>query len=540
MTKEKTSLAKVWPYLTITATMTAAMAAAMTASLPAHAQNADWLTDGGDKQRSGWQKDEHILSPASVKGLTLLWKADTGNEARALHNLMPALVVHSVETGSGAKQVVLVSGISDNLYAYDAADGTLLWKKHFEYAVEKPNEDIPADFAAIAGGKTPKTLNFLEPGGSSDTPVIGPQQDGKWPVYFVDGGGVLHILNLADGSDLKAPVTVKKGKAWALNLDGDTLWMPTINEMYAINLAKTGDGVKGWESKSGGLWGRRGAAIDSHGVAWSTTGDGNYDASNDEYANALVGLTFGNSDLQLKDYYVPTNWQWLQKRDLDPNNTPTIFHFHGRELIAASGKECRLALLDPNSIGGPQHQQPLFRSDLFCNEEVDFQDRGSWGALSSWEDDKGTRWILAPFWGPAHSKFHFPITNSPATVKGGMAAFKVVDEGGKIEAVPVWVSRDMDHGEPAVIANGIIFTYGSGDFTQQASPDKGLNFDSSIRAKQANHVTLYALDAQTGKELYSSGDIIKTFNHFSGISVANGHVYISSYDGVLYCFGLKQ
>jgi outer membrane protein assembly factor BamB len=98
----------------------------------------------------------------------------------------------------------------------------------------------------------------------------------------------------------------------------------------------------------------------------------------------------------------------------------------------------------------------------------------------------------------------------------------------------------MDHGEPAIIANGLVFSYGSGDFTQQASPDKGLNFDSSIRARQANHVTLYALDAQTGKELYSSGDLIPTFNHFSGISIANGRVYISAYDGTLYCFGLKE
>lgn len=531
MTKQKTPLAKVWIYV--------AVAAAMTTSV-LHAQNADWLTDGGDKQRSGWQKDEHILSPADVKNMTLLWKVETGNEARALHNLMPALIVHSVETASGPKQIVLVSGISDNLYAYDAADGTLLWKKHFTYAVEKPKEDIPADFATIAGGKTPKTLNFLEPGGSSDTPVIGPVQDGKWPVYFVDGGGVLHILSLADGTDLKPAVTVEKGKAWALNLDGDTLWMPAINQMNAINLAKTGDGVKSWKSASGGLWGRRGAAVDSHGVAWSTTGDGVYNANLKEYGNAVVGLAFHDAGLELKDYYVPTNWEWLQKRDLDPNNTPTIFHFHGRELIAASGKECRLALLDPNAVGGPEHQEALFRSDLFCNEEVDFQDRGSWGALSSWEDDKGTRWILAPFWGPAHSKFHFPITNTPLTDKGGLAAFKVVEHDGKPEAVPVWVSRDMDHGEPAVVANGVVYTFGSGDFTQQASPDKGLNFDSSIRARQANHVTLYALDAQTGKELYSSGDIIKTFNHFSGVSVANGHVYISSYDGALYCFGLKQ
>ena len=49
---------------------------------------------------------------------------------------------------------------------------------------------------------------------------------------------------------------------------------------------------------------------------------------------------------------------------------------------------------------------------------------------------------------------------------------------------------------------------------------------------------LYALDAETGKELYSSGNQISSFNHFSGLTVANGRVYINTYDGTLYCFGL--
>jgi outer membrane protein assembly factor BamB len=49
---------------------------------------------------------------------------------------------------------------------------------------------------------------------------------------------------------------------------------------------------------------------------------------------------------------------------------------------------------------------------------------------------------------------------------------------------------------------------------------------------------LYALDGQTGKTLWSSGDQIKSFNHFSGLSVANGRVYIGTYDSVLYCFGI--
>ena len=29
------------------------------------------------------------------------------------------------------------------------------------------------------------------------------------------------------------------------------------------------------------------------------------------------------------------------------------------------------------------------------------------------------------------------------------------------------------------------------------------------------------------------------WNHFSGITVANGRVYLVTYDGTLYCFGLK-
>ncbi len=475
---------------------------------------ADWTTDGADTQRSGWQKDEHILTTSNVKNLKVLWKVETGNQPRALHGLMPALVVEKMSISGGVKQIVLVSGISDNLYAIDAANGTLLWKKHFEYAPPAARGGGPDP--AGRGPVDPAHLNFLNPGGSSDTPVIGPADaNGKRPVYFVDGGGMLHILNLADGEDLKPPVKFATGKAWSLNLVGNTLFMPIgSGTLHAMDLTDPEANDMSISDGSGGMWGRRGPAVDSTGTAWTTTGDGVYDPATNKYGNSIMGVEVEQHQLKMKDYYTPTNWEWLQKRDLDPNNTPTIFMYKGRELLAASGKECRVFLLDPKSAGGANHQTPLYRTEPFCNEAVDFQDNGSWGALSSWEDSKGTRWVIAPFWGPVHSQFKFPSTNSPAPVKGGVAAFKVVEVGGQPQLAPVWVSRDMDHGEPAVIANGIIFTYGSGDFTQQASPEHGLDFDSSIRAAKANHVTLYALDAETGKELYSSGDQMPMFNHF--------------------------
>ena len=51
---------------------------------------------------------------------------------------------------------------------------------------------------------------------------------------------------------------------------------------------------------------------------------------------------------------------------------------------------------------------------------------------------------------------------------------------------------------------------------------------------------LFLLDAQTGKELWNSGKQIDKWNHWSGLAVANGRIYINTFDGYLYCFGLKK
>jgi outer membrane protein assembly factor BamB len=92
-----------------------------------------------------------------------------------------------------------------------------------------------------------------------------------------------------------------------------------------------------------------------------------------------------------------------------------------------------------------------------------------------------------------------------------------------------------------VIANGVVFAYGSGENTAQADPDQGLGFNTAVnRIARSTYATLYALDAHTGQELWSSGDQIKSFSHFGGLSVANGRVYIGTYDGMLYGFSVDR
>jgi len=174
---------------------------------------------------------------------------------------------------------------------------------------------------------------------------------------------------------------------------------------------------------------------------------------------------------------------------------------------------------------------------VLANEEVDFAGLGIWGSLASWEDSNGTRWLLAPIWGPLTQNVKYPMTNGDAP-HGSIVAFKVEEKNGKTVLAPAWVSRDLIIPAPPVIANGVVFALSSGEFVRQANENKGGLFSSQQRADQSVHAVLYALDAETGKELYSSGDSITSFTHFAGMSVANGRVYFGTYDNTLYSFGL--
>jgi outer membrane protein assembly factor BamB len=103
-----------------------------------------------------------------------------------------------------------------------------------------------------------------------------------------------------------------------------------------------------------------------------------------------------------------------------------------------------------------------------------------------------------------------------------------------------------------VIANGVVFAYAAGEDGTQVVPDVawnelrgpvyggGLSSGPVRRVPNSRRAALYALDAQTGKELWTSRGAIESWNHFSGLTVANGRVYLATFDGVLYCFGIPR
>jgi outer membrane protein assembly factor BamB len=499
------------------------------------AQKADWLTDGGDVPRSNWQKNEKLISAATAKDIKMLWKVKLPNDTRAMHSLLEPLVIGSLKTKTGTKEVAIQAGVSDNVWAIDTATGEVLWHKRFD-----------STFADSPGGRGPSVLC---PGGMTANVTIGPgKEPGDYVIYAASWDGRLRRLNAADGTDLVEPrkFMPPNGKPYALSLYNNVVYTHSAqgcggnpNMVYTYDLAT--DKVGSWGPAGGGMWGRSGPAISSQGVLYTGTGDGRWDAENGLYGNGIIGVKQNakTKAVELVDYYGPSNAEWLWKRDLDMQVTPTIFNYQGKEYVVSGSKECRLYFMDGDSIGGDDHRTPAFRTPLFCNEIVDFAEAGIWGSLASWEDAKGKRWVLSPFWGPKHSKFTAPIENGPVK-KGAIVAFTVEDDkAGKPYLKPAWISRDMNQAEPPLIANGLIFAYGSGENTAQAFPDVGLDFRMERRLPKCTYAVLHVLDAQTGKELWNSGTQIHDWNHWSGLAVANGKIYINTFDGTLYAFGIR-
>jgi outer membrane protein assembly factor BamB len=65
--------------------------------------------------------------------------------------------------------------------------------------------------------------------------------------------------------------------------------------------------------------------------------------------------------------------------------------------------------------------------------------------------------------------------------------------------------------------------------------------NSEQRLKTApGHAVLYGFDAETGKELYSSGNAMPAIAYFSGIAISNGRVFVSTLDSNLYSFGINE
>ena len=500
----------------------------------AHGQSTgapEWTTDSFSPQRDAWQRDETKLTTQNAKNIQMLWKVKTDNKTMGMQSFREPLIISGVKTAAGVQTLTIVAGSSNDVYAVDVDSGKIVWQKHLKWSSSKPQE---------AG----EGRGFICTNALSATPVITPAGAGERFLYVLASDGYLHTMEPGTGEEKDPPVQMLPdvyGKPYGLNLVGGVVYTITgqgcggvPNALYAYNTVTKK--VTPSSPPQGGLWGVAGPAIGTDGTIYFESGDHPYDAKAGLLSTSFQAYTFSGDTLTLKDYYTPSNHEWLTKRDLDMDTSPVAFAYKGRDFIVGGGKEGRFFMLDSKSLGGENHETPFFRSALIANANMNFQTEGTWGSFASWKSKDGTRWVLAPNGGPTIVKF--PINYGP-TPNGGILAFKVEDKNGKTVLSPAWQSTDMKTAEPPVIANGVVFVLAAGEFTGQSNDEEGGLYSAEERIKRSVPAKLYALDALTGKELYSSGDEIASFLHQSGIAVADGRIIFGTFDGTIYCFGTK-
>jgi outer membrane protein assembly factor BamB len=237
------------------------------------------------------------------------------------------------------------------------------------------------------------------------------------------------------------------------------------NGVYALDLASRK--VTSWKSNSGSVAGDSGVSMSPDAIIYAATDGGE-----------IVALE--SKTLEMKDAY---------KAGSGFTASPVIFPFKDKTLLAALSKDGAVHVLDADDI-----KQALTKSaanSAAANPEA--------GALSTWQDSAGTRWLLAPG-------------------KSGIVAWKVTDDNGKPKLQAGWTSREMVSPLSPMILNGVVFAVAGGN--------------------RSTNAILYALDPETGKELWSSGKSITSFVHNGNLSAGGSQIYLGTHDGNFYAFGI--
>lgn len=497
------------------------------ASLTAHA--ADWLTFAHDPQRTGWAAEERTITPANMGDFELKWKSKMKSENYSLSALTAPVVAGGVSTAHGIKNVVYVAGIDGNVFGIETDTGELAWTRN-----------LPTHTTAKKYGYQG---TFLCPNGITATPVIDRRTN---TLYVVSGDGMLYGLDLGSGAQRFAAMqfVAPFSKMLSLNLVDDKIFTTlaqgcgaALSGIYSIDIKNPHHPVVRQalfsNTNTAGLWGRGGAVI-GNGRAYGNTADGKFDTIAGDYSNTVIAVSV--SELDLVDYYLPPNWVYLDKKDLDLGaGSPMFFGWGGRNLIASASKEAVIYLLDADSLGGKDHQTSLYSSLKLGNDEDQCcAGLGIWGAMSTARDSDGKTWLFAPMGGRASARgLQFPITNGE-TPHGSIMAFKVMEDPKTQKPVlePAWISGDFNIPDPPIIVNGVVFALATGENAVQ----KG---GAEKRLLNTQPAVLRALDAKTGKELFNSGTAFETWVHFSGLAVSDGRVFAVDHNSNVYCFGLK-
>ncbi len=532
----------------------------------------DWMTSNGDAQRSAWVRWDAKISKESMQdskrepGFQFLWKLKLDNKPRQLNSLAPPVTLERLIGYRGFRMLGFVAGSSDTVFTIDTDLGRMEWERKLAStdqpqagtltcpggmtagvarptlaAIPPPSfrggtgRSAPARGAVGKPGQGAVTLALVRPNpeaaSSSSTdstsstpprpvrpnpanPPGGQFGAGPFLVYALSSDGMFHSMHMSNGADYEPPVQFLPPDANASGL------IVVDNVAYVVTEGNCGDAMNGvWAldliSKQVRTWkanvaGIAGPAFGGDGTLYVATGAGG------DAPNSLVALD--PKTLSVEGRYSAGSVEFT--------STPVVFEHKGKTLVAAATKDGRVHLLDAASLVGE------VRSALYVTPAKSAYFAP--GALASWQDRSGARWILAPAAGSQASDLGFAATNGP-TPNGAVVAWRLVERGAALTLQPAWASRDLVSPLPPTIINDVVFVTSSGEFRPNDN-----KMSAAQRARRSSNAVLYALDGETGKELWNSGTTITSFTRGAALSGGVGQIYLTTYDGVIYAFGFPM
>ena len=551
------------------------LSSGIAAALHAQARGGNWTTSAGDAQRTAWVRVDSRLTKEAVRSgdFRFLWKAKFDNDPRQLNSLTEPILQDLLIGYRGFKALAFVGGSADRVFAIDTDLARPYWTTHVTYAAatggqppstwECPGGLIatpsrrttlaPPPFGAGGGASGARSSSAVgEPGrgaavlsqprrrpaaappprpvtGDPSAPAATPRRTiapipfgGVDPLYVIGSDGLLRTLRVSDGAPMSEPIPFlpPSSRPSSLTFIDGVIYTTTShgcggapNGVWALDLTAD-NAVTRWSSGAAHVAGRSGPAFGADGTLYVATTREPASPGAASYANAVVALARGTLEPK----------RWFATKDADFNASPVVFRHKDRELVVASGNNGRLYLLDAALLGGADHGTPLHVTPRFTAAHTG-------GGLATWEDDT-TRWIVASVAGSPTADLEFS-SNGPAAA-GSVVAFKLAENSGSLTLVPAWRSRGLVSPLAPVVVNGMVFAVSSGEYrADRPMPTAGERQQQSVPA------VLYALDATTGKELWSSAQTITSFAR-AAVAAGSGQVYLVTYDNHIYAFGIPM
>ncbi len=493
----------------------------------------DWSLTGAEAGQNGWQKNESTLTPENAAtDFKFLWKIKLGQPSNKGASFSEPLLAGRLINAQGFKDIVYWAS-ADTLYAVDSELGSLIWKKVFASPAARPapgcgvsSLDILMEPPLVIhfrrkrapGAKRPPVPQATDPAERRLGVAPGGGYFGLKGIYLLTPDGMLHEQVMTTGADFAPSVRflpAANGRAYGLNFTDNTIYTATgrgcsdvANGVWAIDLTSAEYPVASYTTHSVRPLALSGPVITSEGSAVFVTGfevHGQSGAAPDAHAGSVISLA---KDMKVEDWYTPE-----RRMARYEGVSPAMINYKDKEFVVAPGEDGTLALLDAASLGGADHHTPVFQTPPISKPG----ERHGWDGFASWQDKSGTTWVFASI--SAGVSFHDSATrlNGP-TPHGAIVAFRVEDASGRPALNPVWASQDMINPAPPRVANGVVIALSGGSTT--------------------THARLYALNAATGAELYSSKDQIPTYTRLSGVSIGDGHAFFTDHENVLYSFGI--